>query len=186
MNVKTISAAICFLGLFCGCDKKPAVTVRATAREKKIVFTMSETQPATRPTTQNTHFSYVAPKSWKLDSTLRDNRLATFTIGQSTSVVASEFESSSFNNQLGNINRWRDQAMLPPVETLEQQPAEEVEIGPFKGRLFDISNPPSVRLVVAVLPREQSVRYFKLMGPADEVASALSDFRAFLKSIDFN
>jgi hypothetical protein len=176
MNLKIIPAAICLLGLLFGCEKKPAVTVRATDHEEKKIFSLQTQSP----------ISYTAPENWTLDTAPSDTRLATFKIGQSTTLIASRFEASSFSDELGNINRWRQQIGLPPVESVSDQPAQEVEIGEFKARLYDLSNPSDKRMLVAVLIKNPSVWYFKLEGPADEAASAIPDLKSFLQSVRFN
>lgn len=109
-----------------------------------------------------------------------------FHVGQSTVASISQFDISTYKDLLANINRWRAQADLPPVEDAKDQPVEEIAIGVLPGQLFDMPNPPSRRLLVAVLPRGEQIWYFKLIGPADETASTVADFKSLLKSVAFN
>jgi hypothetical protein len=175
MNVKIIPAALCLLWLFNGCEKKPAVTVRATTRESKKVFEMP------RPP-----LAYQTPASWTQIPPQQEGIEALFQIGQSTLATVSQFDLSTFKDPLANINRWRGQAGLTPVEDLKDQPVENIPIGEFTGQLYDMPNPPSRRLIVAVLPRGETLWFFKLIGPADESNSAIADYKSFLKSVAFN
>lgn len=93
--------------------------------------------------------------------------------------------------ELDNVNRWRGQVGLGPVTEAElDQQAEEVAIGPFEGRLFDMTSETPVihgshhqRILAASLPKPQRVWYFKMSGVAETVAEQKPAFLAFLKSL---
>jgi hypothetical protein len=86
--------------------------------------------------------------------------------------------------ELDNVNRWRNELKLPPVEA-DQITSEPVTIDSMKGRLYDISGPSS-RTVVASLPRHGATWFFKMRGDKDTVADAKPVFLEFLQSVHFS
>ena len=90
----------------------------------------------------------------------------------------------SVGTELDNVNRWRNELKLPPVDA-DKITSEPVAIDSMKGRLYDISGPSS-RTVVASLPRHGATWFFKLRGDKDTVADAKPVFLEFLQSIHFN
>jgi hypothetical protein len=90
----------------------------------------------------------------------------------------------SVGTELENVNRWRKELKLPPVEA-DQVTSEPVTIDSLPGRLYDLPGATS-RTVVASLPRNGATWFFKLRGDKDTVADAKPVFLVFLQSIHFN
>ena len=86
--------------------------------------------------------------------------------------------------ELDNVNRWRGELKLPPVDA-GKITSEPVTIDSLKGLLYDISGPSS-RTVVASLPRHGATWFFKMRGDKDTVADAKPVFLDFLQSVHFN
>lgn len=92
---------------------------------------------------------------------------------------------------LENVNRWRGQVSLGRIDEAElDRTAEKVAIGAAEGRLFDFAgttpdeDKPS-RMVAAILHREGTAWFFKLMGDDALVAAQKPAMIEFLKSIAF-
>lgn len=92
---------------------------------------------------------------------------------------------------LNNVNRWRSQVGLPPVqqENLAKL-AEEVEIAGSKALLYDQAgqNPAgggTSRILAVVLHREDTAWFFKMTGDDGLVAQQKPAFVEFLKSLRF-
>jgi hypothetical protein len=138
--------------------------------------------------------SYTLPEGWTLDDKARPMRVATIVVGggnEQAELAVSRFNAASYADKKGNINRWRGQVMLPPVEAAEQ--AQAVETGSGKAEVFDFAGPADQgagrkRLLVAVLPQPGSdqIWFFRLLGPHDPVGKSKPAFEAFVKSLKLN
>jgi hypothetical protein len=84
---------------------------------------------------------------------------------------------------LANVNRWRSELALAPVEAGDLA-SEPVTVDSFQGKLFDIAGA-SARTVVALIPRNGDSWFIKLRGDTAIVATAKPAFLEFLKSIHF-
>jgi hypothetical protein len=92
---------------------------------------------------------------------------------------------------LANVNRWRDQVGLAPVEQDQlAKLAEPVEVAGQPAQLFDqagtnaASGEPS-RILAAVLNREGMAWFFKMTGDDNLVAKQKPAFVGFLKTVAF-
>jgi hypothetical protein len=92
---------------------------------------------------------------------------------------------------LANVNRWRDQVGLGPVEQDQlAKLAELVEVAGESAQLFDqagtnaASGEPT-RILAAVLNREGTAWFFKMTGDDNLVAKQKSAFVGFLNSVTF-
>lgn len=92
---------------------------------------------------------------------------------------------------VNNVNRWRGQIGLPPVppEDLDKL-AQPVEIAGQPGQLYDQSGTVAAsgdktRILAAILRREGTAWFFKMMGDDGLVAQQKPNFIEFLKSLRF-
>ena len=108
-------------------------------------------------------------------------RVASFRAGD-VEVIIAKFGAESFASLLPNINRWRNQAGLEPVDDPKDVKAEDGAVGRFKAKIYDFIGP-SKRLRVGVVLNGPDVWYFKIQGSADAVASQLPAFEEFLLSV---
>lgn len=93
--------------------------------------------------------------------------------------------------ELANVNRWRGQVGLGDITESElDEQAEEISIGEFEGRLFDMTSESPVihgshhqRILAAALPKPDRTWYFKMSGVAETVGEQKAAFLEFLKSL---
>ena len=113
-------------------------------------------------------------------------RLGSFAInganGGKAEVAITSFP-GSVGTELDNVNRWRRELSLGPVEANDLA-SEAVTVDSFQGKLYDIASTSS-RTVVAAIPRDGSTWFIKLRGDSATVDSAKATFLGFLKSIHF-
>lgn len=103
---------------------------------------------------------------------------------------------SSLSNDGGgvlqNINRWRGQVGLAPVEQYEQQPMTPITVADQLAGLIDLSAPEGVgasleRLLVVFIPRQDQglTWYFKMSGPSATLDEQKEAFTHFVESVGF-
>lgn len=148
-------------------------------------------------TTASSNITWDQPESWQVAADGSSMARVTFEVSSdapdaaSTRITVTEL-SGPAGGALGNINRWRGQVGLPPVDQLEHQPITPVEIDGQPAGLIDLASPPEVaagfeRILVALLPRAQtdSTWFFKMTGPDEVVTSQKQNFIAFVESVRF-
>jgi hypothetical protein len=93
---------------------------------------------------------------------------------------------------LANINRWRRQVGLEPIQVIEEQPMTAVHVDKSPAGLIDLASPPDIsagieRILVVLLPRQQDNQtwFFKMIGPNDAVTQHKDDFIKFVESVTF-
>jgi len=102
--------------------------------------------------------------------------------GKKAEVAITSFP-GSVGTELDNVNRWRRELALPPMNEAGLS-SEPIAVDRASGRLYDISGE-SGRTVVADVMRDGASWFFKLKGDKSVVASARSTFLDFLKSVQF-
>jgi hypothetical protein len=87
---------------------------------------------------------------------------------------------------LANVNRWRGQIGLPPLEA-EALPSARKAVPTKAGALslydFTSEGTQKTRLVAGQLTNNDNTWFFKMTGDADSVAKALPDFMHLLQSL---
>ena len=111
--------------------------------------------------------------------------------GPSAPVVTLTPLPGSAGGVLPNVNRWRRQLGLAPLERLEGV-ATAVEIGGSAGHRVDLvsGDGPARRILAVILPSRPPGQpmswFFKLDGQGDRVAGQVEAFDQFVKSIEFH
>jgi hypothetical protein len=87
---------------------------------------------------------------------------------------------------LANVNRWRGQIGLPPVEVL----TGSIDSGDGKMQIVDFTGTDSktgkpARLVGAVIPKSSETWFYKLMGNEQTVAQQKDAFIKFIQSANY-
>jgi hypothetical protein len=146
------------------------------------------------PAPDNSHLpklAYTLPAGWQ-EKPASQFRVASFDIvvdGKKADVSVIPLGGSS-GGDLANVNRWRGQAGLPPVDEAGlKQTSEAIEIAGVAAELYDIATPPSddaTGILGAILHGADTVWYFKMIGDADLVKGQKANFIAFLKSLNFD
>jgi hypothetical protein len=90
----------------------------------------------------------------------------------------------SVGTELDNVNRWRKEVKLPPIEA-DQITSEPVTVDSLDGKLYEFAGP-AEHIVVASVPRNGAMWFIKMQGDKDVVTDAEPVFRDFLHSIHFS
>jgi len=135
--------------------------------------------------------SYTLPAGWRIDPRPRVMRAATIVVGEGGDLAITRL-GANFGDKLANVNRWRAQAGLGPVTDAAEAGGQEISLAQGPAVVYDFAGPESAgparkRLLVAVVqfPKAQSVWFFRLLGPHDEVAKNKPAFEAFVRSLKF-
>ncbi|HEY7089836.1 MAG TPA: hypothetical protein VH518_17190 [Tepidisphaeraceae bacterium] len=130
--------------------------------------------------------SYDVPDGWTKEEP-KPMRIVSFiakTGDKQAELIVTKFPSAAAGGYLDNVNRWRGQAGLPPIQEGGQQPSKPVVVGGADGALFDFAGSEK-RLLVAWVPKGQDWWFFKLAGPTDVVAQHQPAFDRFLTTVRF-
>ena len=115
---------------------------------------------------------WTTPASWQelAPTSIRIGNFAVPGKGDAKAEVGVFSFPGSVGTELDNVNRWRKELKLPPVEA-DQITSEPVTIDSLPGSLYDLPGATS-RTVVASLPRNGATWFFKMRGDKDTVADA--------------
>lgn len=168
---------ILLLGLtaaFCSCSQ-PSLTVYEAPKDVEEAPVPTQEAPGA--------IRWKAPAGWQ-ERPAQGMRLATYLIpakaGQAElSIVRLAGEAGG---DLANVNRWRGQLELPPLESLKghvqtiDSPAGEV-------RWVDFTAAQDKRMLGAILTDGSASLFFKLTGTKKAVAESKPAFLSFLRSL---
>ncbi len=118
-------------------------------------------------------------------------RLASFVVGDGERKV--DIAITAFPGDVGgllaNINRWRGEVGLPPVESAEQQSSMPLTILGTTSTLFQFvapgDDPNRPNSIVCMVPRGRLTYFIKMMGPRAMVEQQIEPFQDFLRSLRF-
>jgi len=160
-----------------------ATTLHGLADDQIQVYTVPKEHPAIP--INPAPISWTTPAGWE-EKPANAFRIGNFTIqgenGGKAEVAITSFP-GSVGTELSNVNRWRGELALAPVEEGDVS-SEPVVVDSIQGKLYDIVGA-SARTVVAVFPQNGSSWFIKLRGDTATVAAAKPTFQEFLKSIHF-
>jgi hypothetical protein len=165
----------------------------ATVAEKKPEFlaflksiefpdASAETLPENSPAAS---FQWSVPAGW-VKVAPGQMQVAKFVVG-GTEEKKAEVAVSIFPNDTGgtllNVNRWRTQMNLEPIDEAELKTA----VAPLDAKtpdavLADLENKSGRRLLGAIVPRGGQWFFYKMLGDAEVVAQQRDKFIAFAKS----
>ena len=146
----------------------------------------------TAPTsTTGSGFTWQKPAAWRDDPNASSMRVASFIIsdGDMQGEVAVTRFPGDVGGLLSNINRWRGQVGLAPIQTIEDQPIQEVKVADLSSALLDliesdVEDPTEARrMVVAIVPQGGMTWFFKMTGPSALLEKKAAAYNAFLHSI---
>jgi hypothetical protein len=92
---------------------------------------------------------------------------------------------------IDNVNRWRGQVGLKPVDESElPKIGQTVQVGGLEGQLYDMAGENAAaaekaRILAAVVRREGAAWFFKMTGDSDLVGQQKPAFVSYLKSYSF-
>lgn len=142
---------------------------------------------ATVATAEGPSLTWTAPASWrpKGGSTMRKGSYAVGPADGPAGDLAVTAFPGDVGGDLANVNRWRGQMQLPPIDGQELAGAlEALEVNGLKILVADIDGGANAeRLLGAIVPFNGATWFFKLVGPAAVVAAEADAFRAMLQTI---
>jgi hypothetical protein len=124
---------------------------------------------------------WTAPADWQ-NAPGNAMRRGSYAAGGGAEVAITAFP-GDVGGALANVNRWRGQAGLVPVDEAGlAQATKQIESNGLHFLVLDASDGSSP-IVAALLPWNGGTWFFKLTGPAEAVARAKPAFLSFLKTV---
>jgi hypothetical protein len=172
------------------------VTPPPVAASTAMPSAMPSTMPAGLPAPDNSalpQLKYTLPAGWQ-EKPLSQLRVASFEVsenGQKADVSVIPLGGMA-GGDLPNVNRWRGQVGLAPIdEAAVQKITEKVVIAGQDAGLFDIAGTApgsgdAQRIIASVLHRDDAAWFFKMAGDAALVEKQKPAFVSFLKSFQFS
>ena len=146
------------------------------------------------PTANNGDLTWTAPAHWQ-SRPASAMRKATFIIpgeaaGQQAVLAVTAFPGDVGGN-LANVNRWRQQLQLAPIDANDLNSVlTHIHVGDLHIDLAELLGPapadegkPRLRVLGAIVPHNGATWFFKLTGPDALVAREKNAFIAFIQSI---
>ena len=134
------------------------------------------------------------PEGWKERPGGGAMRAATFDIPDSSGVAAAElavlpFPGAAGLQDLQLVNMWREQVGLKAATAEELKDlTQPIEAAGKPGKFYDISGGSDAsgnRIMVAVVPDERFMWFFKLSGKSEVIDAQKEPFVGFLKNVKF-
>ena len=135
--------------------------------------------------------AWKTPPGWQEVPTSNDMRVISFTVGsgdQTAEVVVSRIPADQIGPLPENINRWRGQVGLGPVQDPRSAGFEPATIGGQPGLMLDNIGPQgdAQKQLVVVLTFKGSDGWFvKMLGPKSTVSVQKDAFQDFIHSLQF-
>jgi hypothetical protein len=145
-------------------------------------------QPGTAPSPASLHWT--TPAGWE-EQAASGMRVGSFAVnkdGKHADISIIPLVGIS-GSELDNVNRWRGQVGLPPLEgTKLSENGEKVTIGSTPASLYDMAGTDAqtqqpTRIVASILAAEGTTWFFKMIGADDLVEKEKPNFKAFLQSV---
>jgi len=184
-DVSEGSVAVDIAGWSGASGRMPPFAGGASAAPRPDAPTPTPTPPANRSPNK---ISYKTPAGWVDDSPkpMRAASLRTADADDAAVVTASAFPTHGMmGDPLANVNRWRGQVGLPPIDTptLDEQ-SEPITIGGVDGFYARLKGESS-SILVAMVTRDGLAWFFKLVGDSATIDNHSDAFRQWLASVQF-
>ena len=132
--------------------------------------------------------TWQVPAGWALAPAASAMRYATFSIpgpdGAKGELIVSHFP-GNVGSDLDNVNRWRQQVDLPPVDAAGLAPLiTQLAAGPKTLSVIDVTGT-QVRLITGWTRHGSESWFFKLTGPDALIGAEKAKFTGFLESVRF-
>jgi hypothetical protein len=134
---------------------------------------------------------YTKPEGWEPSTNLMANgirRVAVFKAsdGDQSAEISVTPMPGNGGGLKANVNRWRMQMGLKPVEDVQLKDFSVVEAVGVSAPLIDVRSDDGKGHILGVLvPHDGMTWVFKMNGPADVVEKHKARFQDFLKSVKF-
>jgi len=154
-------------------------------------FSSSSGNPTAAPASEGpAKPDWQVPPDWK-EQPPSQMLLAKFLLsgnaGAKAEVTVSVFPGDT-GGLLANVNRWRGQVGLRPVAPTELGTLPSLDVLGGKATLVDVSgvrNGQKVRLIGAIVPREGSTWFYKLMGDEEVAQQQKSALLKFIQTVRY-
>jgi len=145
------------------------------------------------PTASGADLSWTAPATWQ-SRPASAMRKATFIIPGASAGEQAELAVTAFPGDVGgllaNVNRWRGQLQLAPVDAASlHSNLTHLDINNLHVELVELVGPEAPerkRVLGAIVPVKGSTWFFKLTGPDAFVASQKNEFIGFINTLKTN
>jgi hypothetical protein len=141
---------------------------------------VGEPAPAVQPGRESS-LVWTAPPEW-MDEPGHPVRRGSYAAGGGAEVAITAFP-GDVGGVLANVNRWRGQAGLAPVDDAGlAQATTGIDSNGLHFLIVDAAEAPT-SMVAAMAPWNGGIWFFKLTGPAGAVARAKPSFLSFLRTV---
>ena len=135
--------------------------------------------------------SYAKPEGWTEKENTSAMRVASFAAGEGNQAadVSVIPLGGSAGSPLDNVNRWRGQVGLPPIDQAQfDKDVQQVEIGGSPGYYVHLVAPEAggdarQAILAAFTTRDNRTWFFKMQGPVKTVAEQKNAFETFIRSV---
>jgi hypothetical protein len=176
------------LQLECG----PATLVDMTNRGGENAVAMGGPDIISRRSGSRSPPHYDKPEGWQERPDSSGLGRVVFQVGEGENTQAAIAAlTGDAGGLLRNVNRWRGQIHLGPVDEKQlQNDVRQIEVAGATAPYIDLTGPgsagePPQRFLGVALPRGGQTWFFTLRGPADQVGKQKAAFETFLKSVRF-
>jgi hypothetical protein len=141
---------------------------------------------------QGPSLSWTTPDGWQQRDESNPSRLATLDVdvGGSRAEVAITRFPGNVGGLLPNVNRWRNQLGLAPIQDLSalERPLEDLQVDGTPSQLLDLvgSGEAPQRMLVVLVPRDDFTYFVKMTGPDALVGTQREIFTQFARSLRFD
>ncbi len=158
-----------------------------------VAETAAPTSTPTAPTAEKTGPAWDVPASWheqEASPMVLKSFSATDESGHKAVITISSFP-GDVGGTLANVNRWRRQLGLAPIEEMVlDDMSSSIDVMGGKGTTFDMTGKDvktgqPARMVAAMVPRDDSTWFYKLMGDDAVVAREKSAFVKFVQTVRY-
>ncbi len=196
-SISTLTAGLCLLG-FASCDRPEPVTYTIPKEERQVEMPAhAEPQPAEEDSSQMRvlpgmaeaaaqapDFSYTVPEAWE-EFPPQSVRKANFRVsdaGGRAEIAVTTFP-GDVGGKLANINRWRGQIGLDPIDLAGMREVTRPFVISNHNALLVSLQGPEQSILGGILDFHGSTWFFKMQGDKATVAAQAGAMEAFLSSV---
>ena len=144
----------------------------------------------TTPADSALPITFVLPQGWTAESSAQSSpfRVAAFNVvlGADTAEAVVTHVAKDSGTMLENINRWRGQVDLDPLDDAAKMPSAKMTVHGSDAIIWDFNNTAAGhRMLVGMITHGGEWWFFKLTGSTALVAGEQSNFNSFVSSIAF-
>lgn len=133
---------------------------------------------------------FTAPDGWREVGKSEPPRMLTLQSGdgdKQVEMAATRFAAGQTGSFADNVNRWRQQLGLPPIDDPRTVPMKDATVGKDgEGILLEMHNPQNQkRMLMVIASARGDMWFFKLTGAADAVDAERAKFDTLIRSLEF-